>query len=137
MESLDLDSLDLQQLAAFYYYSEPPYLLLSFGLIAAILSGLAFQTSLKDVLMEWQANRSGSSLIAMRDWRLLTPFLGMAGGSIFFLAAGVQVFGLPAKLAYGLAVPLTGLIGWLVWWQLGKIMEQIEAGGSAALDLDN
>jgi hypothetical protein len=136
MEPLDLDSLDLQQLASYYYYSEPPYLLLSFGLIAAILSGLAFQTSLKELLVDWQADRS-QNLLKMRDWRLLTPFLGMAGGSIFFLAAGVQIFGLPATIAYGIAVPMTVLIGGLVWWQLGKIMEQIEEGGSAALDLDN
>jgi hypothetical protein len=73
----------------------------------------------------------------MRGWKLLTPFLGMAGGSIFFLAAGVEVFGLPAKLAYAIAVPMTIFIGRLVWWQLGKVLQQLEEGGSAALDLDS
>jgi uncharacterized protein (DUF2062 family) len=137
MESIDFDSLDLEALSAFYYDPQPPYLLLIGGLLAAILSGLAFQTVLKELLMEWQANRATQSLAKMRGWQLLTPYLGMAGGSIFFLAAGVEWFGLPRKLAYGVAVPMTLFIGWLVWWQLGKILEQIEAGGSAALDLDN
>jgi hypothetical protein len=137
MESLDLDSLDLEALSSMYYFPQPPYLLLSFGLIAAILSGLAFQTVLKELLMEWQANRTTQALDAMRGWRLLTPFLGMAGGSIFFLAAGVELFGLPSKFAYGISIPMTVLVGRLVWWQLGKILEQLESGGSAALDLDN
>jgi hypothetical protein len=137
-DSFDLNSIDLDALPVYYYYSmDPPYLLLAGGLIASILSGLAFQATLRELLWDWQANRSTRNLSEMRGWKLLTPFLGMAGGSIFFLAAGVEVFGLPAKLAYAIAVPMTIFIGRLVWWQLGKVLQQLEEGGSAALDLDS
>jgi membrane protein implicated in regulation of membrane protease activity len=73
----------------------------------------------------------------MRGFNLFLPFLGMAGGACFFLAAGVEIFGFPTKLAYAIAVPMTIFTSWLVWSQLGKILAQIEEGGSAALDLDS
>jgi hypothetical protein len=135
MENIDLDSVDLEALLR-YYYGEPPYLLMGLGLVASILSGLAFQTVLRELIQDWQKNRSTRSISEMRGWRLLTPFLGMAGGSMFFLAAGVQIFGLPAKFSYGLSFVLTVLIARLVWWQLGKLLKQLEEGGSAAIDLD-
>jgi hypothetical protein len=132
MESFDLDA----YAAAYYYYSQPPYVILAVGLVASILSGLAFQSVLKELIAEWQRNRSNTYLTEMRGWRLLTPFLGMAGGSILFLASGVAIFGIPTKFAYGASLVLTLLVGRLVWWQLGKVLTQLEQGGSAALDLD-
>jgi hypothetical protein len=140
MESLDLNQLspsELNALAMYYYNTQPPYLLLGVGLAAALLSGLAFQTVLRELIIDWQARRSVQSLAKMRGWQLLTPFLGMAGGSIMFLAAGVETFGTPRIFAYAVSSVLTVVVGSLVWWQLGKILEQIEEGGSAALDLDN
>jgi NhaP-type Na+/H+ or K+/H+ antiporter len=73
----------------------------------------------------------------MRGWRLLTPYLGIGAGSVFFLAAGVEIFGVPTKFAYGLATVLAVLVGRLIWWQLSKVLDQLEEGGSAALDLDS
>jgi hypothetical protein len=135
MENIDFESVDLESLLR-YYYTEPPYLLVGLGLVASLLSGLAFQTVLRELVREWQANRSTRSISEMRGWRLLTPFLGMCGGSVFFLAAGVQIFGLPGKLAYGVSIALTVVIGRLVWWQLGKVLQQLEEFGSAGIDLD-
>jgi hypothetical protein len=54
-----------------------------------------------------------------------------------FLASGVQIFGFPTKLAYTIALPLTILMALLVWSQLGRILIQLERGGSKALDLDS
>jgi hypothetical protein len=135
MENIDLDSIDMEAFLR-YYYSEPPYLLVGLGLAASILSGLAFQTVLRELIQDWQRSQSTRSISEMRGWRLLTPFLGMAGGSLIFLAAGVQIFGLPARFAYGLSFVLTAAVGRLVWWQLGKLLKQLEEGGSAAIDLD-
>jgi uncharacterized protein (DUF2062 family) len=120
-----------------YLFPQPPYLLLVAGLLASIASGLAFEAVLKQSVKEWSANRSTRSLAKMRGLALFTPFLGMAGGSFFFLAAGVEIFGFPTQLAYAIALPLTIGTTWLVWWQLGKILTQLEQGGSAALDLDS
>lgn len=122
---------------AYYLFPQPPYLLLVAALVASLASGLAFQAVLKQSVKEWSENRSTRTLANMRGWSLLTPFLGMAGGSCFFLAAGVEIFGLPTKFAYAVSIPLTIFIAWLVWWQLGKILVQLEQGGSAALDLDS
>ena len=122
---------------AYYLFPQPPYLLLVASLLASLASGLAFQAVLKNSVKEWSQNRSTRTLANMRGWNLLTPFLGMAGGSCLFLSSGVEIFGLPTKFAYAVSVPLTIFIAWLVWWQLGKILVQLEEGGSAALDLDS
>lgn len=122
---------------ASYFFPQPPYFLLVAGLLASLASGLAFQAVLKQSVKEWSENRSTRTLANMRGMKLLTPFLGIAGGSCFFLSAGVEIFGLPAKIAYGISIPLTVFVSWLVWWQLGKILVQLEQGGSAALDLDS
>jgi hypothetical protein len=135
---MDMESIDLNALSDYYYYySQPPYLMLIGGLLTSLLSGIAFQAVLKELIQAWQADRSTNSLAELRGWRLLTPFLGMAGGSLFFLAAGVGIFGVPTKFAYGISAIMTLGVGRLVWWQLCKVLEQLEQGGSAALDLDN
>ncbi len=133
-----MESFDVNALADYYaYFPQPPYLMLVFGLVASVLSGLSFQAVLKELLVEWQTQKSTKTLNEMRGWRLLTPFLGMAGGSLFFLAAGVEIFGVPTRFAYGLSAVMTVLISRLVWWQLTKVLDMLEEGGSAALDLDS
>ncbi|MBE9030550.1 hypothetical protein IQ266_12500 [filamentous cyanobacterium LEGE 11480] len=132
-----MESIDIQTLADYYaYFPQPPYLILMFGLVASVLCGLSFQAVLKELLVDWQAKKSTKTLKEMRSWRLLTPFLGIAMGSMFFLAAGVEIFGVPTKFAYGLSALMTVLIARLVWWQLSKVLDLLEEGGSAALDLD-
>jgi hypothetical protein len=134
---METESFDIQTLADYYaYFPQPPYLLLTFGLLASVLCGLSFQAVLKDLLVEWQLKKSTKTLKDMRSWKLLTPFLGIAGGSLFFLAAGVQIFGVPMKFAYGLSTVMTIVTARLVWWQLSKVLDLLEEGGSAALDLD-
>jgi hypothetical protein len=134
---MDMESLDIQALTDYYkYFPQPPYLMLTFGLVASVLCGLAFQAVLKELLVEWQTGRSKKTLQDMRSWRLLTPYLGIAAGSLFFLAAGVEIFGVPTRFAYGLSAVMTAAIARLVWWQLSKVLALLEEGGSAALDLD-
>lgn len=120
-----------------YYYPPPPYFLLVVGLFASLTSGLAFSNTLKNLVNGWNANRLAYRLTEIRGLSLLVPFLGILGGVCLFLAAGVQIFGFSAKGGYGISIPLTILTGRLVWWQLGKVLAQLEEGGSAALDLDS
>jgi len=121
---------------AMYYYPPPPYFLLLVGLFAGITSGLAFSQTLKDLVDTWKADPAKFPLTTIRGMSLLVPFLGICVGICFFLSAGVQIFGFSAKGGYAMSIPLTILTGKLVWWQLGKVLEQLEKGGSAALDLD-
>ncbi|MEM8603554.1 MAG: hypothetical protein AAGF24_06935 [Cyanobacteria bacterium P01_H01_bin.121] len=115
----------------------PPYLLLAVGLFAGITSGLAFNASLKESVNDWNTQQSTRSLAEIRGPKLLVPFIGILCGICMFLAAGVQIFSFSPELAFALSVPLTVFTGILVWWQLGKILTQLEEGGSAALDLDS
>lgn len=119
------------------YYPDPPYFLLIASLLASLAAGKAFETVLKQSVQEWNKNRSTRTLAKLQGMQLLIPFLGIAGGVCVFLASGVQLFGFPPQFAYVLSVPLTIFTGWLVWWQLGKILVQLERGGSKALDLDS
>jgi NhaP-type Na+/H+ or K+/H+ antiporter len=135
---MEMSDFDAQALAEYYaYFPQPPYLIVAFGFVSAVLCGLAFQGVLKELLREWQQQQSTRTLNEMRGWRLLTPYLGIGAGSVFFLAAGVEIFGVPTKFAYGLATVMAVLVGRLIWWQLSKVLDQLEEGGSAALDLDS
>ncbi len=119
-----------------YNFPEPPYFLLVAGLFAGITSGAAFEATLKQKVQEWSRNRSTRTLAQMKGIQLLLPFLGIAAGICVFLAAGLEIFGFPAWLSYSISLPLTLLIGFLVWSQLAKLLAQLERGGSKALDLD-
>jgi uncharacterized protein (DUF2062 family) len=117
-------------------FPEPPYFLLAAGLLAAIASGSAFYATLTQFVQTWSRSRSSRSLSQARGLEFQLPFLGMAGGICVFLASGLEIFGFNAKFAYAFALPLTVFTTWLVWWQLGKVLVQLEKGGSKALDLD-
>ncbi|MBE9181008.1 hypothetical protein IQ268_20830 [Oculatella sp. LEGE 06141] len=119
------------------YFSEPPYFLLVAGLFAGLACGLAFEATLKQSVLDWSRNRSTRTLANMRGMQLLVPFLGICGGICVFLASGLEVFGFPNELSYIVAVSLTLFTGILIWSQLGKILVQLERGGSKALDLDS
>lgn len=120
-----------------YSFSEPPYFLLVAGLLASFTSGAAFNAVLKQSVGRWSKSRSSQDLMSLRGLQLLLPFLGIAAGVCVFLSSGMEIFGFPANLAYAIALPLTVLIAWLIWFQLGKILIQLQEGGSKALDLDS
>lgn len=118
-------------------YYDPPYFLLVAGLLAGLTSGLAFEATLKQSVNEWAKNRSTRTLAVMKGPQLLLPFLGICVGVCVFLASGVQIFGFPGSIAYVISIAMTLLTGILVWTQLGRILVQLEQGGSEALDLDS
>ena len=120
-----------------YYFPEPPYFLMTAGLLAGMASGLAFEATLKQAVQLWSKNRATRTLANLQGLQLFVPFIGMAGGICVFLASGMEIFGFPKLLSYALALPLTVLTGWLVWTQLGKLLIELERGGSRALDLDS
>uniref|UniRef100_A0A832H5U4 Uncharacterized protein n=1 Tax=Oscillatoriales cyanobacterium SpSt-402 TaxID=2282168 RepID=A0A832H5U4_9CYAN len=120
-----------------YYFPEPPYFLLFAALFASITSGAAFEAVLKQSVQSWSKNRSTRILANLKGLQLILPFLGIAVGSCVFLSSGMTIFGFPAQLAYLISIPLTAGTAALVWSQLGKILIQLEQGGSQALDLDS
>lgn len=121
----------------YYYFPEPPYVLLIVGLLTAITSGVAFDATLRQGVQQWSSNRSSRTLAVLQGVALRLPYLGICSGICVFLASGVQIFGFPTKLSYAIALPLTIFTGLLVWSQLGKNLDELERGGSKALDLDS
>jgi hypothetical protein len=120
----------------YYYFPQPPSFLLIFGLLAAITSGLAFAETLKQKVQVWSKDPAKRASSQLRDFNLLFPFWSTCAGVCVFLSAGFEIFLLDRWLAYGIALPLTIFCGALVWTQLGQLLEQLEQGGSKALDLD-
>jgi len=120
-----------------YYLADPPYFLFLAGLLIGMTSGAAFEGTLKQSVQVWAKHRTTANLAAVRSFKLFFCFLGICLGIALFLAAGLQIFGFPAELSYVIALPLTLLTAALVWGQLGKILLQLERGGSQALDLDS
>ncbi|MBC7971111.1 MAG: hypothetical protein H7Z11_13510 [Verrucomicrobia bacterium] len=120
-----------------YSIPEPPYVLMIAGLFVSLASGIAFESVLKKAVQDWSKNRSTRTLATLQGIQLLIPFLGIALGICLFLSSGMEVFGFTTQLSYAIALPLTVLVGWLIWSQLGKILAELERGGSQALDLDS
>lgn len=119
-----------------YYLPEPPYFLIVVGLLIGITSGAAFEATLKQKVQQWSKDPSSNPLNQVQGLQLLLPFLGIAAGVSVFLTSGLEVFGFPAWLSLSVSVSLTFLSGSLIWSQLGKLLIQLEQGGSRALDLD-
>ncbi len=120
-----------------YYVGSSPFFMLAAGLLASATSGLAFQETLKQSLKEWSRNRSSRILANLRGFSLILPYLGISGGVCVFLASGLQLFSFPMSTSYAIAAPLTVVSALLVWYQLGQLLSQLEAGGSKAIDLDS
>ncbi|WP_373542742.1 hypothetical protein [Chamaesiphon sp.] len=121
----------------YYFPQDPPYFILLAGLFAGITCGLAFDSTLRQNVKAWSADRNNIILANSDGINLRLPFLGICVGIIFFLSAGLEIFGFPTWLAYSIALPLTILIAILLWFQLRVVFRQLDRGGSPALDLDS
>lgn len=120
-----------------YSIFEPPYVLLAIGFLISVTSGAAFSAILKQLVYEWSKNRSSRYLANLRGTQVLLPFWGISLGIWLFLSSGLGIFGFPQWFAYGVSLLLTIFTAALVWYQLGQVLTQLEAGGSQALDLDS
>lgn len=120
------------------YYPEPPYFLLVIGLLIALTSGSAFAATLKELVQKWSSDRAAKAVAQLRiGGTLLVPFLGIAAGVVVFLASGLEIFGFPTWFSYAVAVPLTLLLGLLIWLQLGSMLMLVEQKGFRAIDIDS
>ncbi|WP_264320576.1 hypothetical protein [Zarconia navalis] len=111
------------------YYSQPPYFLVLAGIFIGISSGSAIYYTLARSLSEWSKNRSSRILASLRGSQLQLPFLGSTVGACVFLASGLTIFGIPPEIAYLIALPTALLSSGLVWWQLDKLLSQLEEKG--------
>lgn len=131
-----IDSVGLTKLPNMYYIPESPYLLVVFGFLAGITSGVAFEASLKQKVQELCKTPGIQKLIPREQLEILTPFLGICGGITLFLAGGLGLFNVRLLVASVISLVLTALMALLIWSQLGKLLIQLQEGGSKAIDLD-
>ncbi|ELR96251.1 hypothetical protein [Gloeocapsa sp. PCC 73106] len=131
-----IDSVDLTKLPDMYYIPESPYLLVVFGFLASITSGLAFEASLKQKVQELCKSPREEQVAPREQLEILIPFLGICGGITMFLAGGLGLFEVKLLIASVISLILTALIGLLIWYQLGKLLVELQEGGSKAIDLD-
>ncbi len=120
----------------YYYPANPPYLLLIFGLFAALTSGVALGGTLKIIVNKWRSEGAEKSNSQLSIKQLSVPFLGITGGVVLFMCSGFEIFGFPPLLAYSVGVPVTILTSLLVWLQLGSMMSFVQRQGMQSLDLD-
>jgi hypothetical protein len=122
------------------YYSsplQPPYLLLVFGLLIALTSGLALAGTLKLIAEKWQSKNAPNSSQKGLNNQLQLPFLGITAGVGLFLCSGFEIFGFPPLLSYGMGIPLTIFTCLFVWLQLKSMLVYVEQRGIKSLDLDS
>jgi hypothetical protein len=69
-----------------YYFIEPPYLLLVFGLFIGVTSGLAFEAVLKEKGQKWFRNGSSEKILdEVQSLDIKLPFWGICAGICVFL----------------------------------------------------
>ncbi len=121
----------------YYFLPEPPYVLFFVGLFIGITSGAAFEATLKQKVKQWSTKRSSAQLDKIQGaFELRLPYFGICLGICVFLASALEIFSIDRSFAYGFSLLTTLLICGLIWSQLGKLLRQLEKGGSQALDLD-
>lgn len=120
----------------YYYFPQPPYLLVLVGFLIAITSGLAFEANLKQKVRKWSKDPANHRLDRSQTSELKFSFLGICLGICVFIAGGLEIFSVDRLLAYLIALPLTLFTSSLIWSQLGNVLRELELGGSKALDLD-
>lgn len=119
------------------YFSEPPYFVLVAGLLVSLTCGSAFAATLKQIVQKWSSNRASKISNLQIGGALLVPFLGICAGVCLFLSSGLEIFGFPGWLSYAVAIPLTLLLGLLIWLQLGSMLNLVERKGFQELDIDS
>ncbi|MEM9216672.1 MAG: hypothetical protein AAGD25_20275 [Cyanobacteria bacterium P01_F01_bin.150] len=118
------------------FYADIPYGLMIGGFLLSVKCGFAFSEILKKSTRKWSSNRANMSLNEVRDMTLLIPFVGICIGICLFLGSGIQIFAFSAQFSYAVSVPVTFFVGIAMWYQLGQVLDQIQKGGSRALDID-
>lgn len=120
-----------------YYYPQPPFLICLIGLFVGVTFGLTFQTILKQKVNKWSKDGRKENLAEIDKTELKLAYSGIGLGIWIFLTGGLLLFNTGLIVAAGVALPLTFLSTSLIWTQLIDVLQQIQKGGSKALDLDS
>ncbi|MEA5515425.1 hypothetical protein [Nodularia sp. UHCC 0506] len=117
-------SKNLQQFQDFvlFKFPQPPYFLLSIGLLISLLCGLPFAITLQKRVQDWMKNHSSSTLPRWAKLQLLIPFIGTAIGVCIAFASLLEIFGLPTLPAYLISLLSTILAASWIWSEIGHLL---------------
>ena len=87
---------------------EPPMFLFIAAFVACLACGYTMQECGKFYLRDRVANRS----------MMLVPFLGVAGGTLALMIAGLNLFGFNLFLAFVVGFLLVAVTARLIWWRI-------------------
>ncbi len=121
---------------SYYFPADPPYFLFMASLLAGLVCGKSFEMTLRHLVLAWSDHHSSAVMLSLKGLEVQVPYLGMGISICVFMACGLEIFGFPTGLAYTVALPVTVGIAYFVWRQLGKLLVELEKGGSSAMDLD-
>ena len=93
----------------------PPYVLILSGLLIALTSGLAFYVTFRIQMALWQQDVMSKTLIRQAGLKLITSFVGIAGGLCIFLAALLMTAGISIFFACIVGFLATVLICYFAW----------------------
>jgi threonine/homoserine/homoserine lactone efflux protein len=103
---------------------EPPYVLLIAGFLIITICISPLVIAIKQRVTYWSKNLSPGDLPTGGRIQIILPFSGVAGGLCIFLAAALEVLGLPVIPALFFSLLFTVLAGYLTWFQLGKLLSR-------------
>jgi hypothetical protein len=123
----------------YYFPEQPPYFLIAVGFFMALTSGAALSGTLTVIAKKLKSQQEpGNSGTRVFIKQLVVPFIGITAGVVLFVVSGLEIFGFPPILAYGIGFPISLLTSLLMWVQLGSMLAFVEReGGMKSLDLDS
>ncbi|BAZ43620.1 hypothetical protein NIES4102_06210 [Chondrocystis sp. NIES-4102] len=119
-----------------YYTPHPPFLVALLGIFIAITCGSAFENLMSQKLRDAYKNPSKQNAFKIKESATIATYLGISLGVLVFLGGGLLILGFGIIPSYGVALLLTLFTGGFIWDQIGKVLLQLEQGGSKALDLE-
>lgn len=121
----------------YYYLPQPPIFLVLVGLFIAVTCGTAFQSVLKAEYLAKAKAKADGSFDKVNSPTLKFCFFGVCVGICVFIASGLQCFTFGGWGSYVFSLVVTLFTAYLTWSQLDEIILMLQAGGSAAIDLDS
>lgn len=119
----------------YYYFSQPPFLVLIIGVAIALTCTTAFKTQVEQKI-QMSKDSETSEPYRLEGTGILVSYWGICLGIWVFLAGGLLIFGFGVISSYGVSLLLTIFTGSIIWNQLDELLLEYQQGGSKALDLD-
>ncbi len=119
------------------FVNPPIYSAIAVTNFFAVIFGLIFKDMLEYQVNRWQANRDTQPTVEYQTPGIVITYLLTCLFTILFLTACFMVIGINVSTALAIAGILTAATAALIWFQLGSLLTELVAGGSAALDIDS